>query len=139
MSVAEAIDIELPKTLDEWIARDCAGENFFAIDNDAGLINPGQEGQTERKATAVLAHEIGHVLGGEHENTTFGNLMFPTVSFSSFASAAFIPNFSAINAAEIISSPILATVSAVPVMGGLPALLIALSGLIFVTRRRSTF
>ena len=31
MSLAEAIDIELPKTLDEWIARDCAGENLFVI------------------------------------------------------------------------------------------------------------
>ena len=113
-------------------------ENFFAIDDDAGLIAPGDEAQTERMATAVLAHEIGHVLGGEHENTVSGNLMFPTISFSSFASAAFIPSFSVANAAEIIASPILAAVSAVPVQGGLPALMLCFGMLALLRRRRRT-
>lgn len=33
MSVVEAVELELPKSLDEWIARDCSGENFHEIDN----------------------------------------------------------------------------------------------------------
>jgi len=33
MSVAKPMSVELPRTLDDWVAGDCHGQNFFSIDH----------------------------------------------------------------------------------------------------------
>ena len=40
MSEAEILDLEMPKTLDDWIAPDCHGENFFALDRSLQSLLP---------------------------------------------------------------------------------------------------
>ena len=40
MSHAEAANLDLPQTLDDWIAPDCHGENFFALDRSLQSLLP---------------------------------------------------------------------------------------------------
>ncbi len=64
MSVAEAIDIELPKTLDEWIARDCAGENFFEIDQSLQSLLQLYMGTELREHMTPQYRRLGEIAGG---------------------------------------------------------------------------
>lgn len=98
----------------------------FGIVENTSVLQGGSGGAIERFTTAVLAHEIGHVLGGEHEAATSStNLMRATINQGNFNTASFIPDFSAANAAEIISSALLfaSPVTTVPLPATLPALL----------------
>lgn len=112
----------------------------FGIVENTSVLQGGTGGAIERFTTAVLAHEIGHVLGGEHEAATSStNLMRATINQSNFNVAGFIPDFSAANAAEITSSALLfqSPVTAVPLPATLPALLgglLLMAGLRFKRR-----
>ncbi len=97
----------------------------FGIVENTSVLQGGGDA-IERFTTAVLAHEIGHVLGGEHELAVAStNLMRATINQANFNDANFVPDFSAANAAEITSSELLflSTVTAVPLPPSLPALL----------------
>ena len=97
----------------------------FGIVENTSVLDGGGDA-VERFTTAVLAHEVGHILGGEHEATDSStNLMRATINRNSFDDANFIPDFSAANAAAITSSDLLflSPVSAVPLPATLPALL----------------
>jgi hypothetical protein len=77
----------------------------------------------------VLAREIGHVLGGEHELAPSStNLLFPSISQSNYNGENFLPSFSEQNAVVIASSELLflSPVTAVPLPATLPALIGAL-------------
>ena len=57
MSHAEAADLELPQTLDDWIAPDCHGENFFTLDRSLQSLLPlYMDG-------ALLSHLFGQMNG----------------------------------------------------------------------------
>jgi alkylation response protein AidB-like acyl-CoA dehydrogenase len=70
MSHAEAADLELPQTLDDWIAPDCHGENFFTLDRSLQSLLPlYMDG-------ALLSHltphyeRLGEVAGGRLDDLT---------------------------------------------------------------------
>lgn len=97
----------------------------FGIVENTSVLEGGGDA-VERFTTAVLAHEIGHVLGGEHELATSNtNLMRATINRANFNDANFVPDFSEANAAEITASELLflSPVTAIPLPATLPALL----------------
>lgn len=120
---------------------------YAVVQNIAALraadLGPGTPAElvasAERLAAAVLAHEIGHVLGGEHGFAPLATQLLTTVmSESLFYDPDFLPSFSAINAAEILASPLLVVtqIAAVP----LPAsglMLVGAFGLLVLMRRAS--
>ena len=111
---------------------------FGIVENTSVLQGGG--GAIERFTTAVLAHEVGHVLGGEHELAVAStNLMRATINQANFNDANFIPDFSAANAAEIASSELLflSPVMPVPLPSTLPTLLGGVLLLVGLRRYRS--
>lgn len=103
---------------------DAPGAPFGIVENTSSLQGGGDA--VERFTTAVLAHEIGHVLGGEHELAVAAtDLMRATISQANFNDANFVPTFSAANANAITSSDLLflSPVTPVPLPAMLPALL----------------
>jgi hypothetical protein len=66
-------------------------------------------GLSQRGEAVVLAHEIGHVLGGRHEwAEDETQLMYPFYNAALYDDPEFLPGFSAANRGEILASPILA-------------------------------
>ena len=112
----------------------------FGIVQNTSVLDGGGDAVT-RFTTAVLAHEIGHVLGGEHEAATSStNLMRATINRANFNDANFIPDFSSANATEITASELLflSPVTAVPLPATLPALLGGILLMAGLRRRRAT-
>lgn len=112
---------------------------FGLVENFAALDNP-TNGALIRGVTSVLAHEIGHVLGGDHALSSPGTLMEPFINLSLFNDPNFILPFSQANTATIIDSPLLreASVSAVPVPAALPLMILALISIFGIKRARFT-
>lgn len=109
----------------------------FGIVENTSVLQGGGDA-VERFTAAVLAHEIGHILGGEHENTISTNLLFPSINQANFNDENFVPTFSAANEAAITSSDLLflSPVTAVPLPATLPALLGGLLLIVGLRRRR---
>ena len=115
---------------------DAPGAPFGIVENTTVLDGGGDA--VERFTTAVLAHEIGHVLGGEHELATEAtNLMRATINRANFNDANFVPDFADANANAITSSDLLflSPVTAIPLPATLPALLGGLLVLVALRRR----
>ncbi|MEP4198788.1 MAG: hypothetical protein ABJL99_24445 [Aliishimia sp.] len=96
---------------------------FGIVENTAALI--GGSAAAERFTTAVLAHEIGHVLGGEHEDAVLvTDLLQASVNQSFFTNETYLPTFSTVNANQIIDSDLLflTPVQAVPLPASFPVL-----------------
>lgn len=118
--------------------EDSAFLPFGIVENTAGIFGGGDS--AVRLTTAVLAHEIGHVLGGRHEDALAGtDLMRATINPAFFGDANNVPTFSAANSTEIRASLLLqaAPVAAVPLPASLPALLSGVFLLAGLRRRRT--
>lgn len=70
MSHAEAADLELPQTLDDWIAPDCHGENFFTLDRSLQSLLPlYMDGALVDHLTPQY-ERLGEIAGGRLDDLT---------------------------------------------------------------------
>ena len=70
MSHAEATDLELPQTLDDWIAPDCHGENFFTLDRSLQSLLPLYMDRALLDHLTPHYERLGEVAGGRLDDLT---------------------------------------------------------------------
>ncbi len=63
MSVAEATRIELPKSLNDWVATDCSGMNFFEIDHSLQSLLPLYLDDAVREHMTPHFANLGEIAG----------------------------------------------------------------------------
>lgn len=96
-----------------------------------------QDTYSDQISTQITAHEVGHVLGGEHEDADLSTqLMFPQLNVSIAGQPGFVPGISDANAATMRSSALLAPVQTIPVPPALPLLATGWVALFALRRRR---
>ncbi|MEM1077507.1 MAG: hypothetical protein AAGI09_03170 [Pseudomonadota bacterium] len=96
-----------------------------------------QDTYSQQIGTQIAAHEIGHVLGGEHEDADLSTqLMFPQLNLSVASQDGYVPGISDANAATMRSSGLLAPVQTIPIPPALPLLASGAIALCAVRRRR---
>lgn len=101
----------------------------FAIVQDTFSLQVG---------TQITAHEVGHVMGGEHEDADRATqLMFPQLNLSIADQPGYVPGISDKNAATIRSSGLLVPVQTIPVPPALPLLASGALALLAIRRRRA--
>ncbi|WOI53872.1 VPLPA-CTERM sorting domain-containing protein [Parvularcula sp. LCG005] len=112
-------------------------ENLAALAILAGdAVTPAQQGQVTRFITAVLAHEMGHVLSAIHPEGDNSSLMAEYISATPFADPSFVAMFSPFSAEQILRSNLLEPV-VVPLPAALPLFAAGFGGLLW-GRRRAT-
>lgn len=83
----------------------------------------------------VMAHEVGHNLGGEHSLSASGSLMAPSFNASAIPDASSLQITQA-NQDRFLASNLLAPIAAVPLSASAGFLLVGLGGLAVMARRR---
>ncbi|WP_424969439.1 hypothetical protein [Dinoroseobacter sp. S76] len=101
----------------------------FAIVQDTYSLQVG---------TQITAHEVGHVMGGEHEDANLATqLMFPQLNLAIADQPGYTPTISDANAATMRSSGLLTRVQVIPVPPALPLLASGALALFALRRRRT--